>query len=50
MITTAINCKVILNLINLFEYFLLKSPPLNIAYMPVPNTAKTAKREIGINK
>ncbi|SVA11946.1 uncharacterized protein METZ01_LOCUS64800 [marine metagenome] len=29
--TIAINCKAILKRINLFEYFLLKSPPLNIA-------------------
>ena len=50
MITIAINCRVILSLISLFEYFLLKSPPLNIAYRPVPTTAKTASRHIGINK
>ena len=43
----AINCNKTLNCINLLEYFLLVSPPLNKVPIPSINTIPTAiKRDI----
>ncbi len=39
---TAINCNKTLNCINLFEYFLLVSPPLNKVPIPRIKTIPTA--------
>ena len=41
------NCRSTLNCINLFEYFLLASPPLNKVPIPrINTTATTIKRDI----
>lgn len=47
--TIAINCKAILKRINLFEYFLLKSPFDSIDTKPVTSTIKSRKSAIPIN-
>ena len=40
------NCKSTLNCINLFEYFLLVSPPLNRVPIPRINTTATIIRRV----